>query len=72
MAIAAATRVAGYAPESETEFLASLMAHDAVCMRLQEVGENLSKIRRNFPDYYSAHQSEGWHRLRERHPYGCR
>lgn len=39
------------------------MAQDAVCMRLQEVGENLSKIRRNFPNYYSAHQSEGWHRL---------
>ncbi|GAA1718739.1 DUF86 domain-containing protein [Dietzia cercidiphylli] len=63
MAVAAATRAAGYAPASEVEFLASPMAQDAICMRLQEVGENLSKSRRHCPDFYSAHQSEGWHRL---------
>lgn len=32
-------------------------------MRLQEVGENLSEIRYLFPDFYSTHESEGWHRL---------
>lgn len=63
MAVAAATRVAGYAPSTESEFRASPMAQDAICMRLQEVGENLSKIRRHCPDFYTEHQSESWHRL---------
>lgn len=63
MAIAASARIAGYAPATEEEFLGSEMAQDAVCMRLQEVGENLSKIRHLFPDFYATHETEGWHRL---------
>jgi uncharacterized protein with HEPN domain len=39
------------------------MVQDAVCMRLQEMGENLSKIRQQFPQLYEAHHTESWHRL---------
>lgn len=39
------------------------MAQDAIYLRLQEVGENLSKIRRLFPDFYAQHETQGWHRL---------
>lgn len=63
MAVAAAERVASYAPQDQAEFLSSAMMQDAVCMRLQEVGENLSKIRRHCQDFYAVHGSESWHRL---------
>lgn len=63
MAITAADRVATYAPANVAEFHASPMVQDAVCMRLQEIGENLSKIRRLFQGFYATHQSESWHRL---------
>ena len=29
----------------------------------QEMGENLSKVRQHFPDFYEAHHSDDWHRL---------
>lgn len=61
--VVSTARAASYAPATESEFLTSPMAQDAICMRLQEVGENLSKIRRHVPDFYAKHESEGWHRL---------
>ncbi len=32
-------------------------------MRLQEMGENLGKIRRQFPSFYADNGSERWQRL---------
>ena len=29
-------------------------------MRLQEAGENLSKIRRNFPDFFEEYKTQDW------------
>lgn len=63
MALDAGRRVQRYTPESAEAFFESELIQDAICMRLQEMGENLSKIRQQFPDYYQAHHSESWHRL---------
>lgn len=63
MAVEAGGRVLQYAPETEGEFQRSPVIQDAICMRLQEMGENLSKIRQQFPDFYQAHHSDDWHRL---------
>ena len=62
-ALDAGRRVQRYTPESAEAFFESELIQDAICMRLQEMGENLSKIRQQFPDYYQAHHSESWHRL---------
>ncbi|MDO5099004.1 MAG: hypothetical protein Q4D85_09630 [Corynebacterium sp.] len=52
MTIDAGRRASSYKPATLDKFLAAPIIQDAVCMRLQEMGENLSKIRRNFPDYF--------------------
>ncbi|WP_182358384.1 HepT-like ribonuclease domain-containing protein [Tomitella gaofuii] len=63
MVVAAASRVAEHLPASEDEFLRTQLVQDAVCMRLQEMGENLGKIRRQFPSFYADNGSERWQRL---------
>jgi len=63
MAVEAGDRVLQYAPETEGEFPRYPVIQDAICMRLQEKGENLSKVRQHFPDFYEAHHSDDWHRL---------
>ena len=45
MALDAGRRVQRYTPESAEAFFESELIQDAICMRLQEMGENLSKIR---------------------------
>jgi uncharacterized protein with HEPN domain len=32
-------------------------------VRLQDIGEQLARIRDRFPDYYQEHQTEEWRRL---------
>lgn len=49
MALDAGRRVQRYTPESAEAFFESELIQDAICMRLQEMGENLSKIRQQFP-----------------------
>ena len=58
MAVEAGKRVLQYTPETEGEFQLSPVIQDAICMRLQEMGENLSKVRQHFPDFYEAHHSD--------------
>lgn len=63
LAIRAGERVKRYLPASKDEFLRSPMVQDAVCMRLQEVGENLSKVRKEFPKVFRHHANERWYDL---------
>lgn len=63
MAIDAGRRALAYKPATLDEFLATPIIQDAVCMRLQEMGENLSKIRQNFPDYFERAHSDSWNKL---------
>ena len=63
MALDAGRYVQQYTPSDAGAFYASSLIQDAICMRLQEMGANLSKIRQRFPEYYEAHHNESWHRL---------
>lgn len=63
MTIDAGRRASSYKPATLDKFLAAPIIQDAVCMRLQEMGENLSKIRRNFPDYFQRVHSGRWNKL---------
>lgn len=36
---------------------------DATLMRLQDIGEQLSRIRDKFPDFYEEHASDEWYKL---------
>lgn len=52
-----------FLPETEDEFLNSELHQAAVCMRLQEMGEYLSKARRLFPEEYIESANTSWDRL---------
>ena len=32
-------------------------------MRLQDIGEQLTRIRDKFPDFYEQHETDAWHKL---------
>jgi uncharacterized protein with HEPN domain len=49
--------------ETREEFLNDPNAQDATLMRLQDIGEQLSRIREKFPDFFEQHQDDNWHRF---------
>lgn len=63
LAIRAGERVKRYLPATKEEFFNSQLLQDAVCMRLQEMGENLSKVRKEFPRVFHHHANERWYDL---------
>ena len=38
-------------------------AQDATLMRLQDIGEQLTRIRDQFPEFYEQNQDDSWHKL---------
>lgn len=50
-------------PKDKKAFLSDKNAMDATLMRLQDIGEQLSRIRDNFPEYYETNQQDSWHKL---------
>ena len=52
-----------YQPASLTEFTNNSMARDAMMMRLQEVGENLSRIRSIDEARYQADTPDSWKKM---------
>src|SRR5487761_1098823 len=52
--------IESYRPKDEAEFMANPMTQEAVLMRLQDIGENLSHIRDMFPDFWTDNSTEDW------------
>jgi uncharacterized protein with HEPN domain len=50
-------------PADKDAFMNDLNAQDATLMRLQDIGEQLVRIRDKFPDFYEQHSSDEWHKL---------
>jgi uncharacterized protein with HEPN domain len=50
-------------PATKSAFLDDLNARDASLLRLLDVGEQLSGLRKYFPDFYDAHADEAWKNL---------
>lgn len=40
--------------------MADPKSQDAILMRLQDIGENLSSLREGFPDFWEAHATNAW------------
>ncbi len=52
-----------YTPKDKTTFMQDPNAQDATLMRLQDIGEQLVRIRDKFPDFYKLNGSDEWHKL---------
>jgi uncharacterized protein with HEPN domain len=52
-----------YTPENRDEFMADPNAQDATLMRLQDIGEQLSRVRDQFPEFYEMYHDESWYKL---------
>ena len=50
-------------PNDKTVFMNDLNAQDAPLIRLQDIGEQLVRIRDKFPDFYEQHDSDEWHKI---------
>lgn len=50
-------------PTTEDTFLNDANAQDATLMRLLDIGEQLSRIRDKFPDFYEQHHTDEWYKL---------
>lgn len=50
-------------PKDRVAFLHDQNAQDATLMRLQDIGEQLSRIREQFPDFFEEQQDDNWHRF---------
>lgn len=50
-------------PQDKELFMNDPNAQDATLMRLQDIGEQLSRIRDRFPEFYEQHNSDEWHKL---------
>ena len=55
--------IAANTPSKRENFMADRHAQDATLMRLQDIGEQFSRIREQFPDFYQQHQHDSWHKL---------
>lgn len=50
-------------PSDKAAFLADPNAQDATLIRLQDIGEQLVRIREKFSDFYEQNQTDEWHKL---------
>lgn len=58
--LAALRSIEQYQPEDRAAFLEHPMAQDAILMRLQEIGENLARIRRIDEEAFTAAADDSW------------
>jgi len=50
-------------PADLNTFMSDRNAQDATLMRLQDIGEQLTRIRDQFPEFYEQNQDDSWHKL---------
>jgi len=50
-------------PSERSQFLNDPNAQDATIMRLQDIGEQLSRIRDQFPDFFEKYQDDNWNKF---------
>ena len=55
--------VVGRTGEDKRAFLNDALLQDATLMRLMDAGEQLSRLRDGFPDFYAANSSPAWDKL---------
>ena len=55
--------IVDFTPNTFEAFMADRNAQDATLMRIQDIGEQLSIMRTNFPEFYEMHSSDEWNKL---------
>src|ERR1700722_17450875 len=50
-------------PSAKEAFMGDPNAQDATLMRLQDIGEQLTRIRDKFPDFYEQYHTDDWYKL---------
>jgi uncharacterized protein with HEPN domain len=55
--------IEAYTPKDLASFQKDKNAQDASLMRLQDIGEQLGRLRSNFKEFYEEHHSDGWNRM---------
>ncbi len=58
----ALSRIQSYRPSDEATFLADSLTQDAIMMRLQEIGENLARIRRLDESWFDDRTPGSWYK----------
>jgi uncharacterized protein with HEPN domain len=58
--ISAIDAVESYRPSSEEAFMVDPKSKDAILMRLQDIGENLLRLRDLFPDFWDDNVTDAW------------
>lgn len=56
-------KIEEYLPSTEAEFLTQTMTQDAILMRLQEIGELLTRVRRLSPDLFVLPEHDAWNKM---------
>jgi uncharacterized protein with HEPN domain len=56
-------KIEEYLPATEAEFLAQSMAQDAILMRLPEIGELLTRVRRLSPELFALPEHDSWAKM---------
>lgn len=59
----ALAQIERYKPTSYDEFLLNEMAQDAILMRLQEIGENLSRVRQIDEVWFRNNAPNSWNQI---------
>jgi uncharacterized protein with HEPN domain len=60
---AALRQIRTYTPGDEGDFVTNQMAQDAILMRLQEIGENLTRMRNIDSAFFTEVASDSWYQL---------
>lgn len=47
----------------KNNFLADRNAQDATLMRLQDIGEQLARLRDNFPEFFERNHTDDWYKI---------
>lgn len=51
-----------YRPADKAMFMSDPKTQDAILMRLVDIGENLCKVRDNFPDFWNDNATDAWNK----------
>jgi uncharacterized protein with HEPN domain len=52
-----------HTPKDPDSFQNDKNAQDASLMRLQDIGEQIARLRSNFKEFYDVHHSESWNKM---------
>jgi uncharacterized protein with HEPN domain len=61
--LSALAHIEQYCPPDKDIFLAQSMTQDAILMRLQEIGENLARLRQMDAEAFNVIADNSWHKL---------